>query len=164
MEGCTVRIDEQGQLCVSGERLCARYFGGECLTEVATGDLARLDDDGRIVLLGRLKDMIIRGRSNIYPALYEDGIAEIPGVSRCALIGVWDSRLGDERVVLAVEPAVGEKNTAGLRRRVEHALQSHPIIDSFAVPDEIVITPLPESGRAHKVDRNALRKTLGDLC
>ena len=75
LPGSRVRIGEDDELHVAGNWLCDRYLGGEPLTEVATGDLARLDNEGRIVLLGRIKDMIIRGHYNIYPALYEGKIA-----------------------------------------------------------------------------------------
>ena len=50
--------------------------------------------------------------------------AEIPGVARCALIGVWDERIGDERVVLTLEPIAGETSPLQLRRRVEVALRT----------------------------------------
>jgi acyl-CoA synthetase (AMP-forming)/AMP-acid ligase II len=160
LAGSRVRIGAGGELYVAGDRLCGRYLGGEPLTEVATGDLARLDGEGRIVLLGRAKDMIIRGHYNIYPALYEGKIAAIPGVARCALIGVWDERLGDERVVLVLEPTAEATNPAQLKRRVALALRAEALVDTLALPDEIVVMPLPESGRTHKIDRNALRRKL----
>lgn len=158
--GACVRIDETGELWVAGARLCGRYLCGEPLTEVATGDLAQIDEKGRIVLLGRKKDMIIRGQHNIYPSLHEEKIAEIPGVARCALIGVWDDRLQDERVVLVVEPTAGESDTDALRGRVERALRVGALIDQIAMPDRIEIMPLPESGRSHKIDRERLRLSL----
>ncbi|HLY29983.1 MAG TPA: class I adenylate-forming enzyme family protein, partial [Ktedonobacterales bacterium] len=160
LPGVRARISEDGELYVGGDWLCGCYLGGESLTEVATGDLARLDDNGRIVLLGRAKDMIIRGAYNIYPALYEGKIAEIPGVARCAMIGVWDERLGDERVVLVIEPTAEERNPIQLKRRVALALRADALIDTLALPDEIVVMPLPESGRTRKVDRTALRRKL----
>jgi acyl-CoA synthetase (AMP-forming)/AMP-acid ligase II len=162
LPGSQVRIDEGGELYVAGDRLCGRYLGGEPLTEGATGDLARFDDAGRIVLLGRSKDMIIRGGYNIYPTLYEEKIAEITGVERCALIGVWDGCRGDERVVLVVEPAAAETDPIRLRRRVDRTLRVDPRIDNLALPDEIVIMPLSESGRAHKIDREALRRKIAE--
>jgi len=163
LSGSRVRIGEDDELHVAGNWLCARYLGGEPLTEVATGDIAHLDSEGRIVLLGRIKDMIIRGHHNIYPALYEGKIGKIPGVARCALIGVWDERLGDERVVLVLEPMAEETKLLQLKRRVEHALRADALVDILAVPDEIVVMPLPESGRTHKIDRNALRQKLAQV-
>ncbi|HEX6123083.1 MAG TPA: hypothetical protein VFY89_07980, partial [Ktedonobacterales bacterium] len=92
--------------------------------------------------------------------LYEGKIAEIPGVARCALIGVWDEHLGDERVVLVLEPTADETNLGQLKQRVERALRAEALVDTLALPDEIVVMPLPESGRTHKIDRNALRRKL----
>ncbi len=160
LPGARVRLSEDGELIVGGEWLCDRYLGGEPLAEVATGDLARFDADGRIVLLGRVKDMIIRGHYNIYPALYEGKIAEIPGVARCALIGVWDERLADERVILVLEPAANETDPERLKRRVAQALRTAALIDVPALPDAMVVMPLPETGRTHKIDRAALRQQL----
>ncbi len=157
LPGVCVRIDQRKELFVAGDRLCAHYLGGEALQEVATGDLAQLDD-GRIVLLGRSKDMIIRGHFNIYPALYEEKIAGLPGVGRCAMIGVWDERRGDERVVLVVEPATVATDSKDLRRRLSQAMRVEALIDHLALPDEVVMMTLPESGRTHKIDRDALRR------
>jgi len=163
LPGSRVRIGDDGELYIAGDWLCDRYLGSDRLREVATGDLARLDDEGRIILLGRAKDMIIRGHYNIYPALYEGKIEEIPGVARCALIGVWDEHLGDERVVLVLDAAANETNHAQLKRRVEQALRAEAIVDTLALPDEIVVMPLPESGGTHKIDRNALGRKLASL-
>jgi acyl-CoA synthetase (AMP-forming)/AMP-acid ligase II len=162
LPGTIARIDARGELHVAGDRLCGRYLGGEPLKEVATGDLAQFDAAGRIVLLGRSKDMIIRGRYNIYPALYEDRIAALPGVARCALIGVWDEAQQDERVVLVLEPAKEGSDTIQLRRQVERALRADSHIDRLALPDEVVVMPLPECGRARKIDRAALRHAVAD--
>jgi acyl-coenzyme A synthetase/AMP-(fatty) acid ligase len=104
--------------------------------------------------------MIIRGRYNIYPALYEPKIAELPGVARCALIGLWDERIADERVILVLEPSAEAKDLNRLKRDVDRALREGDLIDVIALPDEIAVMPLPESGRSNKIDRNALRKLL----
>lgn len=158
--GVTVRLDDAGELHVSGERLCRGYLGGPVMDEYATGDLARLDD-GRIVLLGRVKDMIIRGEFNIYPGLYEPLIEQVPGVRRAAMIGDYDPAAADERVILVVEPEAGEL-PAALEARVAHAIRVGPRrIDRAALPDRIVVRTLPESGRSHKVDKAALRALLG---
>jgi acyl-CoA synthetase (AMP-forming)/AMP-acid ligase II len=167
LPGADARVAGDGELFVFGERLCERYLesrgegkGGEPLAEVATGDLARMDGSGRLVLLGRKKEMIIRNGFNIYPALYEERIAALPGVARCAMISAWDEAHGDERVVLVLESAVKGADPARLRRRVERALRTEAIIDSMALPDEIVVMPLPEAGRTHKLDRDALRRAI----
>lgn len=158
--GVEVRVDADGQLRVRGERLCRGYLGESPLTEHATGDLARLDA-GRIVLLGRAKDMIIRGEHNLYPALYEPLVERIPGVRRAAMIGDFDPERADEEVLLVVEPEPGVPDEA-LRARVARGIREGPLrIDRAALPDRIVVRALPESGRSHKVDKAALRAALG---
>jgi acyl-CoA synthetase (AMP-forming)/AMP-acid ligase II len=157
--GVSVRIDETGQLWVQGDRLFSGYAGSGPVTEHATGDLAQLAGD-RIVLLGRAKDMIIRGEHNIYPALYEPLVERVPGVRRAALVGDFDSVLADERVVLVVEPEDGVK-AEELYARVSHAVRRGPFrLDSSALPDRIVVRSIPESGRSHKIDKAALRRAL----
>ena len=91
-----LRIARDGEIMVAGPNLCGAYLAGPALDELATGDLGRLDADGRLVLLGRKKDMIIRGSYNIYPGLIEEVIAGIAGVRRCAVVGVYDENRADE--------------------------------------------------------------------
>ncbi|MFC6878668.1 MULTISPECIES: class I adenylate-forming enzyme family protein [Actinomadura] len=140
-----------GELLLSGPNLCRGYLGEEPLDELPTGDLARLDGSGRLVLLGRKKDMLIRGKFNLYPGLYEPAIAALDGVAEAAIVGVPDPETGDEQVVLAV---VGD--AAGLARRLPG------VIDHDALPDRIVELPeLPRSGRGRKLDRERLRALVG---
>jgi long-chain acyl-CoA synthetase len=158
--GVTVRLDAHGQLYVRGPSLCAGYAGQPAMEEHATGDLARQDGD-RFVLLGRLKDMIIRGDHNIYPELYEPLVERIPGVRRAAMLGDFQEADADERVVLVVEAEAGE-SSALLHQRVWDAVRSGPHrLDRTALPDEIRVAELPEAGRSHKLDKRALRQALG---
>ncbi|MBB5956830.1 acyl-CoA synthetase (AMP-forming)/AMP-acid ligase II [Saccharothrix tamanrassetensis] len=155
LPGVRARIAEDGELVVSGPNMCRGYLGEPPMTEHATGDLARLEDD-RIVLTGRKKDMILRGKTNVYPGLYEPAIADLPGVAAAVMIGVPDE-IGDERIVLAVVPL--SDAAPGLADRVRAALPA--LIDAAALPDEVtVLRELPVSGRTRKVDRSALRELL----
>lgn len=154
--GVTAHISTDGELIVSGSNLFSGYIGEPPCVEHATGDLACLDN-GRIVLLGRRKDMIIRGRFNIYPELYEATIDRIDGVRRCAMVGVYNAEVADERVVLAIEANAGVDG-ATLETRLWSELQSGPYsIDSAALPDHILIMALPLAGRSSKVDKASLR-------
>ncbi|MEU4535559.1 class I adenylate-forming enzyme family protein [Streptosporangium sp. NPDC023825] len=150
LPGVGVRIAEDGELFVSGPHLARRYLGEEPLREIATGDLVRLEGD-RLVLIGRKKDMILRDGVNIYPGLYESGVAALPGVAEAAIVGLPDPETGDEEVVLAVVPADGYDE--GLLRRTLPG-----IVDAAALPDRIEpLDAFPRSGRADKLDRAALR-------
>ncbi|MGE3193499.1 MAG: class I adenylate-forming enzyme family protein [Microbacteriaceae bacterium] len=143
-----------GELVLAGAGLARGYLAElpqHPLTELATGDLARIDGD-RLTLLGRRKDMFIRGTQNVYPGLYEPLIAGLPGVSDAAMVGVPDE-IGDDRIVVAV---VGEP---GVADRVRRALPG--LIDAGVLPDEVVeLAELPRSGRSRKLDRRALAELL----
>ncbi|MET8381641.1 class I adenylate-forming enzyme family protein [Streptosporangium canum] len=150
LPGVGVRIADDGELFVSGPHLARRYLGEDPLEEIATGDLVRIEE-GRLVLLGRKKDMILRDGVNIYPGLYEPAVAALPGVAEAAIVGLADPETGDEEVVLAVIPAGGYDE--GLLRKALPA-----IIDAAALPDRIEpLDAFPRSGRADKLDRAALR-------
>ena len=143
-----------GELVLSGPGLALGYLGGEPLTELATGDLARLDAQG-LRLLGRRKEMFIRGSQNIYPGLYEPIVAGLPGVIDAALAGVPDA-IGDDRIVLALVV-----DAPGVLERVRRALPG--LLDAGALPDAVVVLPeLPRTGRSRKLDRAALSRILQD--
>jgi acyl-CoA synthetase (AMP-forming)/AMP-acid ligase II len=153
--GVTIATADDGEIVVSGRGLFRGYVGGPDVAAHATGDLGRIDG-GRLVLLGRKKDMIIRGCHNIYPSLYEEHVLALPGVERCALVGLPSPDHADERIVLAIEPRAGE-DSVRLRARVARALRDGRCpIDAFAMPDEIVVCAVPHSGRAAKADRQRL--------
>ncbi len=158
------RIDDSHELHLSGDN-CHRGYAGihpERIEWHATGDLARVDDDGNLVLLGRAKDMLIRGDFNLYPGLYEETIERIPGVGACAIVGRPDPVTADEQVVLFVENDPREpRDPAQLEREVRRAIESggEHSIDRKALPDEIrVLDALPRSGRSSKLDRRAMRQ------
>ncbi|MBX3098481.1 MAG: acyl--CoA ligase [Salinibacterium sp.] len=147
MTGVRARIDH-GELVVSGPGLALAYLGEPPLSELRTGDLARLEGD-RLILGGRAKDMFIRGTTNIYPGLYEPVIAGIPGVQEAALVGLPNA-IGDDELVLAI---VGDAS------RVRAALPG--LIDAAVLPDRVVVLDaLPKKGRSSKLDRAALRDLL----
>lgn len=145
----TVRIDD-GEVVVSGDGVALRYLGEPPLTEVRTGDVGRLDGD-RLTLLGRSKEMFIRGTTNVYPALYEPVISGLPGVDEAALVGV-PNEIGDDRIVLAYTGAATEQ-------AVTTALPG--LIDAAVLPDHVVRLPeLPRAGRSRKLDRAGLATLL----
>ena len=147
----------EGELVLAGPGLALGYLGRGPLTYLGTGDLARLDGD-RLVLMGRAKDMFIRGSMNVYPGLYEPVIAGLPGVAEVAMVGVPDA-IGDDRIVLVVVPATDAPTALTshhpLLPVVAAALPG--LIDAAALPDRILATAaLPVSGRSGKLDRASL--------
>jgi acyl-CoA synthetase len=100
---------EIGEIGGRGALLTLGYFGNQRATESSfnargwfmSGDLGRFDGEGNLQVVGRMKDMIIRGGHNIYPARIEQLAHRHPGVSKAVAFPVADPRLG-ERVCLAV--------------------------------------------------------------
>jgi acyl-CoA synthetase (AMP-forming)/AMP-acid ligase II len=163
VRGVDARVDDKGELTVAGPHLFHRYLGDEPVERHATGDLATIDAAGRVVLLGRRKDMIIRGANNIYPALHEQIVERIAGVQRAAMIGVFDEERADERVILVVEPVVALESREEISRfthQVATALRTTHRIDHAALPDDIIVATVPLSGRSSKVDKAQLRTML----
>ncbi|MFJ4206945.1 class I adenylate-forming enzyme family protein [Paenarthrobacter sp. NPDC089675] len=164
LPGVHVRVGEDHELIAKGPNMCLGYLGEDPMTEHATGDLVRLDHGtdaaeprARLVMIGRKKDMIIRGKTNIYPALYEPVITGVEGVAQAVMVGVPDS-IGDEKVWLAVVPLPGYEPTA-VKARLAKVLPA--LIDESALPDHFeVLEGIPVSGRHRKPDRQALRALL----
>ncbi|MGM5068765.1 class I adenylate-forming enzyme family protein [Rhodococcus qingshengii] len=107
-----VPIGESGEIWIKGPTVGVGYWRNTTATREAfvagafrTGDLGRKDAEGFIYLVGRIKDIIIRGGENIQAAEIEKVIAEIPGVANVAVVGMPDERLGEEVVaVLDLQP------------------------------------------------------------
>jgi acyl-coenzyme A synthetase/AMP-(fatty) acid ligase len=150
-----VQIAEDGEVLVRSSQLFVRY---EHLPNRPdwhlTGDFGHLTDQNQLVLIGRKKDMIIRGNFNLYPGLYETSINRYPGVTECAFVGVYDPVKEDEVVGLFVETNA-ELNERQFRNALTMGQYS---IDTQAMPDHIYFEPLPRAGRQSKVNKEALRQ------
>jgi acyl-CoA synthetase (AMP-forming)/AMP-acid ligase II len=162
----TARIDD-GELVLGGPGLARGYLADlprHPLSELRTGDLARLDGD-RLTLLGRRKDMFIRGTQNVYPGLYEPIIAGLPGVAEAAMVGLPDE-IGDDRIVVVVVPSENPPALPTDRHPVaESVRRALPgLIDAGVLPDAVLAVPdLPRSGRGRKLDREALTASIAPL-
>jgi fatty-acyl-CoA synthase len=112
--GRTLPVGEQGEVCIRGYNVMRGYYAQPAETARAideagwlhTGDLGTMDADGYIAITGRLKDMIIRGGENIYPAEIEAFYDEHPGIEQAAVFGVPHEKLGEE-VCMWVHPRHG---------------------------------------------------------
>ena len=103
---------EVGQVGGKGASLMLGYYGDAAATAASlnsdgwfmTGDIGSLDEDGYLHIKGRIKDVIIRGGHNIYPARIEQLAARHPRVDQAAAIPFPDERLG-ETVCMVIKPA-----------------------------------------------------------
>ena len=105
-EGNTVERGEIGELCTRGYSVMLGYWNNPQATRDAidsegwmhTGDLAQMDEQGYVRIVGRNKDMIIRGGENIYPRELEEFFFTHPAVADVQVVGIPDARYGEEIV------------------------------------------------------------------
>ncbi|CAE6836137.1 AMP-binding protein [Paraburkholderia haematera] len=102
-DGKTVSVGETGELCTRGYSVMLGYWEDETKTRESivdgwmhTGDLATIDADGYCNIVGRLKDMVIRGGENIYPREVEEYLFRHPKIQNVQVFGVPDEKNGEE--------------------------------------------------------------------
>ena len=182
LPGVSVRIDHPdhdgvGEIVVAGPQARDRIAGERPTPEVRTGDLGAVAGDGRLLLAGRAKSMIIRGQANIYPDLVEPLLLARGdlGLRDCALVGLPDPVTGSERVVLAVVPAPDTRRHGRAvpprvgrdARAARHSVQAlaravhrawPALADEAWRPDDVVlVAAIPRRGRSGVVDLDAAR-------
>jgi acyl-CoA synthetase len=145
-----------GEIGTRGALLMLGYFDNQSATEASfnasgwfmSGDLGRFDAQGNLQIVGRMKDLIIRGGHNIYPARIENLALSHPAVLKAAAYPVADPRLG-ERVCLAVIPRNGARLDGDTLLAHLHAggLSKHDMPEYFAALDAF---PLTASGKILK--------------
>jgi fatty-acyl-CoA synthase len=104
LTGLTVPRGEHGEFCTRGYSVMLGYWNepektAEAVDEhgwMHTGDLATMDEDGYLNIVGRSKDMVIRGGENVYPREVEEFLHTHPAVLEASVIGVPDERYGEE--------------------------------------------------------------------
>jgi len=140
---------EVGEIGGRGGVLMLGYFDNQTATETSfnnsgwflSGDLGHLDADGNLQIVGRKKDLIIRGGHNIHPAHIEEYAHRHPDVKKAAVFGVADERLG-EKVCLAIicndaAPAANDM----LQHLAREGLSKFDMPEFYAVVTEFPLTP-----------------------
>lgn len=150
----------EGHLRVRGPSVVERYLGQETPATDAdgwfdTGDLARIDGKGNLIITGRSKDLIKSGGEWINPAQIESIVAALPQVSLAAVVGRSDPRWG-ERPILLVEMRKDEDLSD------EQLLESlKGRVASWWIPDAVVRLAKMPTGATGKVDKMRLRSQYG---
>ena len=149
-----------GEIWVRGPNLMLGYHRQPVATaEVLpdgwyrTGDLGRIDTHGHLSVVGRVRDVIIRGGANVDPAEVERALLALPGVRDAAVVARAHPLLGEVPVAFVV-PVDAATDPAGLLRACARALSAHK------VPEEIVFIPLIPRTAAGKPRRRLLREAL----
>jgi long-chain acyl-CoA synthetase len=169
--GVTLRIErpdgseagpgEDGEICVRGAMVMTGYWHAEPETDHAmrggwlhTGDVGRLDDDGYLYIVDRIKDLIIRGGFNIYPRDIEDTLVTHPDVLAAAVVGRPDPKYGEEAVAF-VQLRQGAAVTAG-----ELVAYGKERLSAVKYPREVRIIDQVPLTSVMKTDRKRLRALL----
>ncbi|WJH23560.1 AMP-binding protein [Pseudarthrobacter defluvii] len=146
-----------GELCTRGYAVMAGYWNQPDKTAEAidadgwmhTGDLARMDDDGYVVVEGRIKDMVIRGGENIYPREIEEFLYTHPDIQDVQVIGVPDPRYGEELMACVIlKPGAGPLTAESLTEFCRGQLAHYKIPRYVEVRESF---PMTVSGKIRKV-------------
>jgi acyl-CoA synthetase len=146
---------EVGEIGGRGGVLMLGYFNNQSATEASfnsggwflSGDLGRFDADGNLQIVGRKKDMIIRGGHNIYPAHIEEYAHRHPAVFKAAAFGMADDRLG-EKVCLAI---IDQGEPPDANDMLQHLAREG--LSKFDMPEFYIVVrefPLTASGKILK--------------
>ncbi|HEY3723430.1 MAG TPA: class I adenylate-forming enzyme family protein [Acidimicrobiia bacterium] len=154
---------EVGRVCLRSPAVMAGYWRDPDATRdaftadgfVRTGDLGWVDDRGRLRLVGRSKEMYVRGGYNVYPVEVEAVLSEHPGVAAVAVVPRPDPVMGEIGVAAIVPRDPGRAPTlAELRDFGRERLAGYKLPEALAVVEGLPLTAM------EKVDRAALARTL----
>ena len=159
-DGTDVARDEPGEVWVRGPVVTPGYWGPADPAPVTaggwlrTGDVARMDEEGYLLMGGRAVDLVIRGGVNVFPAEVERALLAAGTLAEAAAFGV-PSQLTGENVAAAVVPLPGRPvDVPALQAQVRERIGGH------AVPRPVHVVDALPRGRNGKVDRAALRAAL----
>jgi len=163
VRGTTVRlVDDDGQDVSAGEvgRIVVRgasefdgYTSGDTKASVdgwmVSGDVGRMDSEGRLYVVGRDDDMIVSGGENVFPIEVERTIGMLPGVREVAVIGVDDDAFGQRLAAYVVRSSPEAIDTEGVRSHVKSQLAG------YKVPRDVVfLDELPRNAAGKVVTRD----------
>ena len=153
---------ENGEVLVRGPSVMSGYWGlpEETAASFAdgwfrTGDAARVDEDGYVYIVDRIKDMIISGGENIYPAEIEDRLLAHPDIVECAVIGVPDEKWGEVPRAVVVPREGATIDADEILASLAGQLAKYKIPKSVVLADEL---PRTASG---KLLKSRVRKRYG---
>jgi len=147
--GAPVAAGERGEICIKGPNIMAGYWNRPDATAEAidtdgwfhSGDVGFFDDEGYLYVVDRVKDMVISGGENVYPAEVESVLQGHPAIADVAVVGLPDERWG-EAVTAVVVPADGAEVTLDdVRAFAEGSLARYKLPTRLQVVDELPRNP-----------------------
>src|SRR5690606_26498671 len=165
--GRDVPVGETGELWTRGYSVMRGYWEDAEKTAEAvvsggwmrTGDLAILDKEGYCQIVGRLKDMIIRGGENIYPREIEEFLFTHPDVQEVQVFGIPDERFGEEVVAWIVQREGGALTEEAVKAYCQNQIAHYKIPKYVRIVPEL---PMTVTGKPQKfIMRDEMMKMLG---
>jgi fatty-acyl-CoA synthase len=156
--GLTLPRGKPGELCTRGYSVMLGYWEDVEKTDevldragwMHTGDLATMDADGYVNIVGRIKDMVIRGGENIYPREIEEFLYSHPDIADVQVIGVPDAKYGEELCAwVRLRDGATELTAAALREFCDGKLAHYKVPRYVQVVDEF---PMTVTGKIRKVE------------
>jgi len=156
--GTTVERGEPGELCTRGYSVMLGYWDDQEKTDEAidsegwmhTGDLAEMREDGYCNVVGRIKDMVIRGGENIYPREIEEFLHTHPDIEDVQVVGVPDEKYGEELCAwVTVRSGAEPLDAQRVREFAEGRLAHYKIPRYVMVVDEF---PMTVTGKVRKIE------------
>jgi len=153
-----VPLGEVGEVAVDGPGVMREYWNRpEATASVRsgpwflTGDLGTMDADGDLWIVGRLKELIIRGGYNVYPTEVEEVLYSHPAIVECAVIGIPDDRLGEEVAAVLVVGQQQSVDLVELREWLGERLSAYKVPRVFQLSDAL---PKGSTGKILKREIN----------
>ncbi len=153
-QGHTVPVGETGELCTRGYSVMQGYWGDAERTAQAvrdgwmhTGDLATIDAQGYCNIVGRVKDMLIRGGENVYPREVEEFLFRHPQVAQVQVFGVPDPRYGEEVCAWVVLKPGMSATAEDIRQFCQGQIAHYKVPRYVRFVDEL---PMTVTGKAQK--------------
>jgi fatty-acyl-CoA synthase len=162
--GAPVPAGQPGEIVVRGPNVTPGYWENPEATAAAfdeegwfhSGDVGYFDGDGFLFIVDRIKDMIISGGENVYPAEVEQALADLPGLIDVAVIGMPDERWG-EAVVAVVTAAPGHAIT--LEQVRTHAAER---LARYKVPTRLHVVETVPRNASGKLDKRRIRSMVAE--
>jgi long-chain acyl-CoA synthetase len=162
-EGHAVPLGETGEIAIRGPNVMKGYWGKPDETSAMlrngwlhSGDVGRLDADGYLFIVDRIKDVIITGGYNVFPSEIEEVLYTHPGVSECAVVGLEHDVYGEAVTAYVVFQQGREFSQEDLTRYCKERLASYKVPKEFRV-----VAQLPKSSTG-KILRRKIREAEGD--
>jgi fatty-acyl-CoA synthase len=156
--GQVVPVGTAGEFCTRGYSVMLGYWNEPDKTAevidaarwMHTGDLAIMRDDGYVNIVGRIKDMVIRGGENIYPREIEEFLYGHPDIADVSVIGVPDEKFGEELMAwVKLRPGAEPITVEALREFCTGRIAHHKIPRYVKIADEF---PMTVTGKIRKVE------------